>query len=107
VGGEDPDRRRRRLRRAARRPRPRDDATWLPLCGDETALPATAAILETPQPVERVLAVAPATSSHLADALRALELPQGPGQAWGAASRASRATCATCCEASAACRAGT
>ena len=28
---------------------------------------------------------APATSTHLADALRALELPDGPGQVWGAA----------------------
>ena len=88
---------------------PRDDADWLLLCGDETALPAIAAILETPPPQERVLAVveiadaeeehdlagdvrwvhrdgaAPATSTHLADALRALELPDGPGQVWGAA----------------------
>ena len=89
---------------------PRDDADWLLLCGDETALPAIAAILETPPPQERVLAVvevagpdeehdlagadvrwvhrdgaAPATSSHLADALRAIELPAGPGQVWGAA----------------------
>ena len=88
-------------------------ADWLLLCGDETAVPAIAAILETPPPVERVLAVvevpdprrssssasrtAPrlrwvhrnghraATSSHLADALRALELPDGRGQVWGAA----------------------
>jgi NADPH-dependent ferric siderophore reductase len=92
---------------------PRDDASWLLLCGDETALPAIAAILETPQPVERMLALvevadpeeehplslpdgaelrwihrngaAPATSSHLADALRTVPLPAGPGQAWGAA----------------------
>ena len=27
----------------------------------------------------------PATTAHLADALRTLELPRGPGQAWGAA----------------------
>ena len=92
---------------------PREDADWLLLCGDETALPAIAAILETPPPQERVLAVvevadpdeehdlaapagadvrwvhrggaAPATSTHLADALRALALPDGPGQVWGAA----------------------
>ena len=92
---------------------PRDDADWLLLCGDETALPAIAAILETAPPRAQVLAVvevadpdeehelalpdgadvrwvhrdgAPAaTSSHLADALRSLELPDGPGQAWGAA----------------------
>ena len=35
---------------------PRDDAEWLLLCGDETALPAIAAILEEP-PVPHVLAV--------------------------------------------------
>jgi len=92
---------------------PRPSARWLLLCGDETAVPAIAAILETPQPAERVLAVLEvhdraeelelalppgaeatwvhrdgaraATTSHLADALRALELPDGPGQAWGAA----------------------
>ena len=92
---------------------PRDDAEWLLLCGDETALPAIAAILESPPPARRVVAVveiadaheehplalpdgaevrwvhrdgAPAaTTSHLADALRDLPLPDGPGQAWGAA----------------------
>ncbi len=94
--------------------RPRDDARWLLLCGDETALPAIAAILESPpQAAERLHAVievtdpaeeqpislppgarvdwvhrgdAPAaTTAHLADTLRELELPSGPGQAWGAA----------------------
>jgi NADPH-dependent ferric siderophore reductase len=92
---------------------PRDGAEWLLLCGDETALPAIAAILERRSAAERVLAVvevpdaaeehdlalpdggelrwvhrgrAPAaTTTHLADALRALDLPAGPGQAWGAA----------------------
>jgi len=92
---------------------PREDAEWLLLCGDETALPAIAAILESPPPAERVLAVvevadhheehvldlpgnaevrwvhrdgAPAaTTSDLADALRGVPLPDGPGQAWGAA----------------------
>jgi NADPH-dependent ferric siderophore reductase len=34
-----------------------------------------------------------ATTSHLADALRALTLPSGSGQAWGAAERASPAPC--------------
>jgi NADPH-dependent ferric siderophore reductase len=91
---------------------PRDGVDWLLLCGDETALPAIAAILEAP-PAPHVLAVvevadraeehpidlpaggrvqwvhrdgAPAaTTSHLADALRGLSLPRGPGQAWGAA----------------------
>jgi NADPH-dependent ferric siderophore reductase len=86
---------------------PRDDAEWLLLCGDETALPAIAAILEA-APVPELLAVvevpdaaeehplpgvrwvhrgaaAPATTSHLADALRGVTLPAGPGQAWGAA----------------------
>ena len=83
------------------------------LCGDETALPAIAAILEASPPAPHVLVLvevhdageevpidlplgarlhwvhrdgAPAaTTSHLADALRALALPEGPGQAWGAA----------------------
>lgn len=92
---------------------PDDDARWLLLCGDETALPAIAAILEDGPVTDRVVAVVevadpaeehalpvPAggrvvwvhrdgasagTTSHLADALRALELPAGPGQAWGAA----------------------
>ncbi|HWI23117.1 MAG TPA: siderophore-interacting protein [Baekduia sp.] len=91
---------------------PRDDTSWLLLCGDETALPAIAAILEQPTS-RRTLAVievhdhgerqplsAPpgtevrwvsrdgaqaATTTHLADVLRQLDLPQGPGQAWGAA----------------------
>jgi NADPH-dependent ferric siderophore reductase len=86
---------------------PRSDAEWLLLCGDETALPAIAAILDEP-PVPHVLALvevpdrgeelpldgvhwvhrdgAPAaTTTHLADALRDLALPDGLGQAWGAA----------------------
>jgi NADPH-dependent ferric siderophore reductase len=93
---------------------PRAGAEWLLLCGDETALPAIAAILEDPPvALERVVAVvevhdhgeahaglpgdvrwisrdgAPAaTTSHLADALRDLPLPDGPGQAWGAAESA-------------------
>jgi NADPH-dependent ferric siderophore reductase len=91
---------------------PREGVDWLLLCGDETALPAIAAILETtsvPQVVAVVevhdadeeLAVAlpdggelrwvhrdgapAATTPHLADALRSLPLPGGAGQAWGAA----------------------
>ena len=88
---------------------PRDGVDWLLLCGDETALPAIAAILETPDVPSQVLAVvevhdvrerlplngsvqwvhrdgAPAaTTSHLADALREVRLPPGAGQAWGAA----------------------
>lgn len=84
---------------------PQPDARWLLLCGDETALPAIASIIERasvpvlavvevhdaeeqlPLPVTWVhRAGAPAaTTSHLADALRALALPDGPGQAWGAA----------------------
>jgi NADPH-dependent ferric siderophore reductase len=93
---------------------PRDGASWLLLCGDETALPAIAAILEEPPPAaERILAVIEvqdpdeehalvtspnadvrwvhrdgadaATTTHLADTLRELPLPAGPGQAWGAA----------------------
>ena len=85
----------------------REGAGWLLLCGDETGLPAIAAILEAP-PVAEVLAIvevadaaerldlpgvtwvhrdgAPAaTTTHLADAVRELELPKGAGQAWGAA----------------------
>jgi NADPH-dependent ferric siderophore reductase len=93
--------------------RPRWDAEWLLLCGDETALPAIAAILESPPAGPELIAVveiadcseeqqldlppgarvqwvhrdgAPAaTTAHLADALRSIELPGGPGQAWGAA----------------------
>jgi NADPH-dependent ferric siderophore reductase len=93
--------------------RPHGHARWLLLCGDETALPAISAILEASPAAERVLAVvevadraeeqslvappgadvrwvhregaAAATTTHLADALRALELPGGSGQAWGAA----------------------
>jgi NADPH-dependent ferric siderophore reductase len=93
---------------------PRADAAWLLLCGDETGLPAIAAILEQPPAgAERILAVIEvhdgaeehalvvpagaevrwvhrdgadaATTTHLADALRGLPLPDGPGQAWGAA----------------------
>jgi NADPH-dependent ferric siderophore reductase len=94
---------------------PRDGAAWLLLCGDETALPAIAAILEEPPATaERILAVIEvqdaaeehelatpshaevrwvhrdgadaATTTHLADALRTLPLPaDGAGQAWGAA----------------------
>jgi NADPH-dependent ferric siderophore reductase len=91
---------------------PRDGVDWLLLCGDETALPAIAAILETTS-VPQVLAVVevrdaheelavdlpaggtlrwvhrdgapPATTSHLADALRTISFPGGTGQAWGAA----------------------
>jgi NADPH-dependent ferric siderophore reductase len=91
---------------------PREGVDWLLLCGDETALPAIAAILETTT-VPQVVAVvevhdadeemavdlpaggelrwvhrdgAPAaTTAHLTDALRALPLPAGAGQAWGAA----------------------
>jgi NADPH-dependent ferric siderophore reductase len=93
---------------------PRPDAEWLLLCGDETALPAIAAILETCDPGLRttaVVEVADAAEEHrlpgdvrwvhrngspfgapLADALRAVELPDGSGQAWGAAeSRVARA----------------
>lgn len=91
---------------------PREDAEWLLLCGDETALPAIAAILEAHDERTPALALvevdgpdeeraldlpradvrwlhrdgAPAaTTTHLADALRALDLPAGAGQVWGAA----------------------
>jgi NADPH-dependent ferric siderophore reductase len=92
---------------------PRDGVDWLLLCGDETALPAIAAILETPPAAPSVLAVVEiadpdeeqpialppggrvewvhrdrrpaATTTHLADAVRSLALPPGAGQAWGAA----------------------
>lgn len=91
---------------------PVEGAEWLVLCGDETALPAITAILETApegQPVTALVEVhdeaeqlelalrpsqsvtwvprggAPAgTTSHLADAVKALELADGVGQAWGA-----------------------
>jgi NADPH-dependent ferric siderophore reductase len=94
----------------------RPDAEWLLLCGDETALPAIAAILESAEPgrdVEAVVEVAdaaeeqdlelepnarvrwvhrdgapPATTGHLAEALRSIALPDRPGQAWGAAESA-------------------
>ena len=93
--------------------RPCAGTEWLLLCGDETALPAIAAILESPPAETQLIAVvevadgaeeqqidlppgaclqwvrrdgAPAgTTAHLADALRAVELPGGSGQAWGAA----------------------
>ena len=92
---------------------PRDDVDWLLLCGDESALPAIAAILETASAADSVVALVevpdagaeipldvppraqvhwvhrdgapPATTAHLADALRELPLPAGTGQAWGAA----------------------
>jgi NADPH-dependent ferric siderophore reductase len=92
---------------------PRADAEWLLLCGDETALPAIAAIIDTAPPGRDVIAVievpdrdaeaaldtrraadvrwvhrgaaAPATTTQLADTLRTLDLPAGDGQAWGAA----------------------
>ena len=86
---------------------PKPGAEWLLLVGDETALPAIAAILETPRPIPALALVevhdageeldipsvkwvhrgkAPAaTTTHLADALRELPLPKGAGQAWGAA----------------------
>jgi len=92
---------------------PRDGIDWLLLCGDETALPAIAAILETSPAARSVLAVIEvheraeeqaialppgarvewvhrdgepaATTSHLPDAVRSLALPSGTGQAWGAA----------------------
>jgi NADPH-dependent ferric siderophore reductase len=87
---------------------PRAGVDWLLLCGDESALPAIAAIIER-APAPHVFALvevhdaaeelpmnghirwvhrdgAPAAAtSHLADALRSLTLPAGPGQAWGAA----------------------
>lgn len=82
---------------------PREDAEWLLLCGDETALPAIAAILET-RPGRAIVEVAgPAEeqpmagevvwvhrNGHglgepLAAALRDVDLPAGPGQVWGAA----------------------
>ncbi|HET6547886.1 MAG TPA: siderophore-interacting protein [Solirubrobacter sp.] len=88
--------------------RPHADADWLLLCGDETALPAIAAILEAAPDRDAVAVVevadggealaldprlryvhrsgAPAaTTSHLPDALRALAIPHGRVQAWGAA----------------------
>lgn len=92
---------------------PVEDAEWLLLCGDETALPAIAAIMESAPPDQDVVALvevpdaeaqvpldlpprrelrwvhrggAPAaTTAHLADALRRIDLPEGTGQAWGAA----------------------
>ena len=90
---------------------PRQDAGWLLLCGDETAVPAVAAIAERYGRTHEVHAVlevhderevlaldgcasvrwiardgAPAASTdHLARALREVSLPAGPGQCWGAA----------------------
>ncbi|MBO9531765.1 MAG: siderophore-interacting protein [Solirubrobacteraceae bacterium] len=92
---------------------PEPDAGWTVLCGDETALPAIAAILETTpdgQPVQALVEVdgptdevplalrdgqrldwvhrsgEPAGATDvLAAALRRIELPEGVGQAWGAA----------------------
>jgi NADPH-dependent ferric siderophore reductase len=94
---------------------PHDDADWLLLCGDETAIPAIGAIIESAPERQHVIAVIevpdakaepaldlerergaevrwvhrgpapPATTSHLADALRGLQFPPGEGQAWGAA----------------------
>lgn len=89
------------------------DADWLLLAGDETALPAIAAILEQAPPALPVTALVeidgprdafavqvgarqelvwvhrdgqPAgVSRALVDAVRALALPDGVGQAWGAA----------------------
>ncbi len=49
----------------------------------------------------------PRRRSHLADALRDLPLPDGPGQAWGAAEPGSPATCAPSCARSAGCPAAT
>jgi NADPH-dependent ferric siderophore reductase len=82
---------------------PREDAEWLLLCGDETALPAIAAILET-RPAAAIIEVADAAEEHelpgavrwvhrngsalgagLGAALRETELPDAPGQVWGAA----------------------
>lgn len=91
---------------------PADARDWLLLAGDETALPAIAAILESVPadlPVTAVVEIADAaerlnvvlgqaqelvwverggapaaTTSHLADALRAVPAREGNGQAWGA-----------------------
>ena len=53
---------------------PRDGASWLLLCGDETALPAIAAILEEPPPAaERILAVI-----EVQDPTKNMHLPRRP-----------------------------
>jgi NADPH-dependent ferric siderophore reductase len=90
---------------------PREEATWSLLVADETGLPALLAILETlpdghrsialievaddgeRQPVEPACeadvrwvtrgARPPGGTTVLADALREVELPHGPGQVWG------------------------
>lgn len=95
---------------------PEPDAAWSVLCGDETALPAIAAILETlpdEHPAQALIEVQdgadelpvalrggqtlrwvhrgdePAgVSAALASALREISLPDGTGQAWGAAESA-------------------
>jgi NADPH-dependent ferric siderophore reductase len=91
---------------------PAGDAAWSLLVADETGLPALAAIAETLPPGHRALALvevgdageeqpvdcaaeldlrwlhrdgaAPGTTTLLADAVRALDLPAGRGRAWGA-----------------------
>jgi NADPH-dependent ferric siderophore reductase len=90
---------------------PRAEAAWSVLAADETGLPALLAILETLPRGHRAIALAeihddgerlavaseadvelrwlsrdgrpPGTTSVLPDAAAALELPPGPGQAWG------------------------
>ena len=105
---------------------PRESAEWLLLCGDDTALPAIAAILEEPSSSDSVLAVIevagpedehsdidlPAgadvcwlhrgprlagTTSHLADALRELPLPAARDRSGAPPSPGWHATCEPCC----------